>query len=215
MVSHVVVSVRSYEWAECLDWEECAKNHRVLVHDDSPAEFLNSQPQPWVEALLGFSVEKTDDVIDSIFYHDSEGRKHCDDGPAVKMEGKTFWYQHGVLHRVGGPAVVRSGGNEEWYRDGVLHREDGPAVTYGDGGQEWFLNGLLHRDGGPAATASDGTMYWYQNGGFHREDGPAVTYRDGSEEWWLNSGPHRVDGPAIKMNDGTEEWWLNGVRQDG
>lgn len=215
MVSHVVVSFRSYEWVECLEWEECVKNHRVLVHDDSPAEFLNSQPQPWVEALLGFSVERFAGAIESIFYHDSENRPHRDDGPALAMEGKTCWYRHGVLHRENGPAVFRLGGNEEWYRDGKLHRADGPAVMYGDGGQEWFLNGEMHRDDGPAATASDKTMYWYQHGKRHRVDGPAVMYPDGSEEWWVDFKPHRVDGPAIKRSDGTEEWWLDGVLQDG
>ena len=54
-----------------------------------------------------------------------------------------IWYQHGVVHREDGPAVMCNGGYQAWYLHGKHHREDGPAVVYGDGDQSWYLHGML------------------------------------------------------------------------
>ncbi|MFH1465129.1 MAG: toll/interleukin-1 receptor domain-containing protein [Pseudomonadota bacterium] len=68
---------------------------------------------------------------------------HRLDGPALQSyfdaeedrPEDTCWCRHGLLHRVGGPALtfrsidgrVR---RESWYVDGLLHREDGPAEIW-------------------------------------------------------------------------------------
>lgn len=44
---------------------------------------------------------------------DSEGKLHCDDGPAVIADDGSFvYYSHGVIHRVDGPAVRLVFGND-------------------------------------------------------------------------------------------------------
>jgi len=46
-------------------------------------------------------------------------RRHCLDGPALVVEGKQLWYRHGVVHRVGGPALHQTGtGRPIWVIDG-------------------------------------------------------------------------------------------------
>mgnify|MGYP003347731049 CR=1 FL=1 len=55
---------------------------------------------------------------------------------------ETHW-QHGVLHRVDGPAVLFFDGDKYWYVNDKLHREDGPAIEKADGSKEWWLNGHL------------------------------------------------------------------------
>jgi hypothetical protein len=48
------------------------------------------------------------------------------------------WHYNGELHRVGGPAVIRSDRTtgvrtlEEWWQFGILHRQDGPAIIERD-----------------------------------------------------------------------------------
>lgn len=106
-----------------------------------------------------------------------EGIIHSDDGPAIigrsSMNPDAFlnaWYQNGVLHRLGQPAVDASNVTDsrgmsvqEWYQNGVRHRERGPAAiqTYrGLSGpfrerEEWYSDGLLHRMGGPAVKTFD------------------------------------------------------------
>lgn len=67
--------------------------------------------------------------------YDERGRLHNDQGPAQiftvyskTTPGVLIWYQHGVIHREGAPAIIKKNGTEKWYRNGVLHREDGPAI---------------------------------------------------------------------------------------
>lgn len=62
--------------------------------------------------------------------------------PAVqKSNGDFFWYDHGVLHRENGPAVMHNN-TIMWYNKGVVHREDGPAIIRKDGKEEFWVNGI-------------------------------------------------------------------------
>ena len=70
----------------------------------------------------------------------------------------------GQLHRIHGPAVVRSNGNRAWWQNGLRHRVDGPAIVYADGCRAWFQNGRRHRIDGPAIEYPDGSKFWYING---------------------------------------------------
>lgn len=56
-----------------------------------------------------------------------------------KPDGTQYWYLNGVLHRVGGPAVIRPDGAQSWRVNGESHRTDGPAII-GNGTQWWLLN---------------------------------------------------------------------------
>jgi hypothetical protein len=60
------------------------------------------------------------------------------------------WYNEGILHRIGGPAITWSDGTKEWYCEGALHREDGSAIEHANGDKEWFSYGVRHREDGPA-----------------------------------------------------------------
>ena len=74
-----------------------------------------------------------------------------------------YYNSSGQLHRVHGPAAVRTDGHRAWWQNGQRHSPDGPAI-------EWAGVGCA----------------WWQNGQRHRPDGPAVEYEDGTYEWWLN-----------------------------
>jgi len=96
------------------------------------------------------------------------------------------WSTHyrNMIHRVGGPAIIRSDGTQEWYCMGNRHRSNGPAILRPDGSEEWWYMGHKHREGGPAVIKSDGEQNWWYMNLIHRVDGPAVIHPDGSEEWW-------------------------------
>jgi hypothetical protein len=55
--------------------------------------------------------------------------------------GNKFWYQHGKLHRLDGPAMEWADGCKAWYQKGKLHRLDGPAIEMDGGYKEWWING--------------------------------------------------------------------------
>lgn len=108
-------------------------------------------------------------------------REEQDDGVEIVVDDDRTarFLLHGVLHRDGGPAIMRpgpSGHYDEvwWYRFGKIHREDGPAIELADGSKKWFC------DGKP-----------------HREDGPAVERADGSKEYWLDG--EFLDGGASEL----------------
>lgn len=116
------------------------------------------------------------------WYVNTVGTFHKLDGPAVteRLRSKTIenWYQNGLRHRDGAPAVVESTGTTEWWQRDRLHREDGPAVEiFFDGywsNRMWYLNGLPHRLDGPSMVNSEGDYEYHVNGKRHRLDGPAI-----------------------------------------
>ena len=57
------------------------------------------------------------------------------------------WYQHGKLHRVGGPAHIQNGA-QYWYQNDKYHRVDGPAIIWPDGSREWWLFGKQYKHNG-------------------------------------------------------------------
>jgi hypothetical protein len=75
-------------------------------------------------------------------YWELNGKKHREDGPAVKYsDGSEYWFLNDFLHRDDGPAVI-DGGYGAWYQHGKLHRVDGPACIDTDGTKRWYLNGI-------------------------------------------------------------------------
>ena len=53
----------------------------------------------------------------------------------------TVYYNDGMIHREGKPAVLWPDGSRSWFKFGLIHREDGPAVEYANGDKEWHLEG--------------------------------------------------------------------------
>ena len=103
------------------------------------------------------------------FYY-QYGLKHREDGPAViRANGtKEYWINgkkltesefnsrsiksmengnevwknlNGELHRLDGPAVIKTDGTQYYCQNGKLHRLDGPAVIYLDGRKEYYFYG--------------------------------------------------------------------------
>jgi hypothetical protein len=81
-------------------------------------------------------------------YYDENRTSHREDGPAVFFPkswngtDESYWYNHGTLHRVGGPAVDNRNARE-WIQNGKHHRDDGPAITHKNGQPgEYWLSGL-------------------------------------------------------------------------
>jgi len=44
----------------------------------------------------------------------------------------------GIIHRIGGPAVLLYEGDKSWWKNGKMHREDGPAEEVRDGRRIWW-----------------------------------------------------------------------------
>ncbi len=60
-----------------------------------------------------------------ITYHDGDGMKHNDAGPAVIYPSGTVTYIiHGKYHREDGPAIIWADGEVEYYIDNVNYTED-------------------------------------------------------------------------------------------
>lgn len=74
-------------------------------------------------------------------YRDYFRTLHRLDGPAIEYHGDEFWYQNGLLHRVGEPATVGQGGDKCYYQNDLLHRLDGPAAEFSNGEKYWYING--------------------------------------------------------------------------
>ena len=126
------------------------------------------------------------------------GLRHRVDGPAViHDDGSYTWYYYGEIHRIGGPAVYRSGAERyEYHVMGDLHRTDGPAVYYGiNDHEEWYQFDERHRVDGPAYSYPH-KIAWYQQGFRHRIDGPATLIDGHREEWLIQDELHRIGGPA-------------------
>ncbi len=151
---------------------------------------------------------------------------------------KETWLQNGVVHRNGGPAIIRrdiNSGNilsREWFDNGLRHRVEAPAFLYEHDDitvHAWYEMGKRHRIGGPSFTEvwqDTGLVFreeWQQSGDYHRPNGPARIARDGESgiityEWWYRDGKlHRKDDkPAIicrSNEDGltySQEWYQDG-----
>lgn len=151
---------------------------------------------------------------------------------------KETWSLNGVLHRRGGPAIVRRDINsgktlsQEWFEHGQPHRLGGPAFIYEDDDlkiQEWFKKGKRHREDDPSFTyiwLDTGRVAdeeWHHNGKLHRIGGPAQISRHSDsgivtyERWYKEGVLHRDhDKPAVicrSEEDGLtfkETWYQNG-----
>jgi hypothetical protein len=55
------------------------------------------------------------------------------------FRAKDWRNEHGLLHRVDGPALIRPDGTQYWCQHGELHRADGPAVILSYGRQYWYV----------------------------------------------------------------------------
>lgn len=101
-----------------------------------------------------------------------------DDGTKV-VEWRT---EQGLLHRDDGPALIFPLW-QQWFQNGVSHRIGAPAIEACDGMMKvWHVNGKEHRLDGPARD--DGYYRaWATGGKFHRIDGPAREWNGHPGEW--------------------------------
>ena len=97
--------------------------------------------------------------------------------------------------------IINIDGDTYYFMNGMIHRDGGPAIEWADGGKSWYKNGKLHREDGPAFERCNGDKEWYKSGGLHREEGPAVECVCGYKEWWSN------DKRYGKNNDFNNESW--------
>lgn len=80
---------------------------------------------------------RSENVI-KISFFDKKGKLHRFSGPAkIIFNRKTMqlireeWYSHGVLHRIGGPALTiktRFHDKKMWFYKGTVHNRAGPSV---------------------------------------------------------------------------------------
>lgn len=63
---------------------------------------------------------------------------------AITNMGSKWWHCNNRLHRINGPAIIRSNRSYAWYNHGKRHRLDGPAIIHkSDGHVEYWVNGNL------------------------------------------------------------------------
>lgn len=64
-------------------------------------------------------------------------------GPAIvnKQANTETWYLDGVIHRDGGPAIIKPIGSF-WLQNGIYHRSDGPAIELANGQKDYYLDGV-------------------------------------------------------------------------
>jgi antitoxin component YwqK of YwqJK toxin-antitoxin module len=131
-------------------------------------------------------------------YH-THGKLHRKGQPAVvtthyhSQTGEVLrriitYYQHGLKHRIGGPAHQDSRGNV------AIHYE----------------NGVIHRSGGlPAYIKKDEECYeWLENGQLHRKNGPAIIKRLRNEELYYLHGilqPNPNTSTILKSTSDTKQ----------
>lgn len=141
-----------------------------------------------------------------------DGRQHRDDGPATYHTNQTiFYYRDKSFVPYGATQPVSIDISQTWYQHGQMHRIGGPARIDRDG-YEWYqiIDGRskLHRTDGPAVDKSY-MREWRINGELHREDGPAKLYTSNPlhQEWFRHGMRHRVGGPAYVTNSGVKYWY--------
>jgi hypothetical protein len=62
--------------------------------------------------------------------------------PEIDEDGNKFWHNsQGRIHRDDGPAIEWFDGDKCWYQNGLRHREDGPAEETNDGKKWWYIKG--------------------------------------------------------------------------
>lgn len=78
----------------------------------------------------------------SIYYFDSEGRRHSSHGPAINHNNNVkMWFVNGLRHRENAPALV-TGIGEIWYTNGLIHRLTGPAFVQREINQvQYYIHG--------------------------------------------------------------------------
>lgn len=102
-------------------------------------------------------------------HRDYVGRLHKEDGPALAFEdGSQMWYKHGLVHRVGGPAIT--GKRQCMKRDDQLMDGTWAIQSCVVKSLEWFVNGLRHRTDGPAVERDDLIFEYWTNGQRLHED---------------------------------------------
>lgn len=113
-------------------------------------------------------------------------------------DGYTEYFENGLWHRIGGPAIESKAGHRVWLEHGLKHREDGPArIEPNEDGEFWYKHGELHRIGGPAV----------------------ILLKEKKQEWWENGKRHNLSGAAItQLNEKDElilrRWFINGIEYD-
>lgn len=114
--------------------------------------------------------------------------------------------KRGVLHREGGPAVIKANGDQQWWTYNLLHRENGPAIERADGYKAYFNMGRLSREEGPAIETAKGSTAYYKGGKPHRDENqPAIELASGRKYYFVEGQAHRLDGPVFQ--EGSREVW--------
>lgn len=67
----------------------------------------------------------------------AEGCRILNDG------SKRYYNSKDQHHRIGGPAIVLTGGTKVWYQNGKPHRLDGPAFEWMSRPHQWYFEGEL------------------------------------------------------------------------
>jgi len=56
------------------------------------------------------------------YYYQNDLLHRNDDLPAIEYpDGSKFYYSHGILHRVGGPAIIKADGSKSYYLKGIWY----------------------------------------------------------------------------------------------
>ena len=56
--------------------------------------------------------------IEEFILKDENNHYHCDNGPAINVDGFLAYCVHGEYHRLDGPAIEFASGDQSWYYNG-------------------------------------------------------------------------------------------------
>lgn len=140
-------------------------------------------------------------------------RHSIDDQPAVFTAEQQEWYENGLLHRVGSPAIIQPGKTQAWFTLG-RRRRGLPFMILEEGTQVFAedddivsadkISDVL-RSGKMQILGSDGNRSWYQNGIMSRGGGlPAGVTVNCSQQWQRES---RGGLPTLIKADGSQRWF--------
>jgi len=206
-------------------WYKHGKLHRI----DGPAvEKTNGHKEYWIEGVHLTEEEFNEeqfpileqpqiDEFGTEIWRNKDGKYHRDDDlPAMTYKnGTKYWYKHGKLHRLNGPAAEYTNGTKMYHIEGTELTEDefneskdweqfepeddGSNLTqdefdiYLDGLSKDELDEYYNKKREPVdepvlfETDDLGTKIWRNEmGQLHREDGPAAIGKNGHGTYYLN-----------------------------
>ena len=203
--------------------------HGKLHNPHGPAIEIDGEKAYWINGIRLTEEEFEEeqypilkqpqiDEFGTEIWRDFDGQYHRDnDLPAmIYKNGNKYWFKHGKLHNLNGPATEEIDGEKEYWIEGIkLTEEEFEESKDWEKFEEETENEIeeLEKNLKRNLYKTDdlGTKKWRNEiGQLHREDGPAAIFTDGSKAYYLKGKPIQENEfykiPRID-EDGNKRWF--------